>query len=218
MRIELPSGTTAEVARPTGEPALGVVLLPDIMGLRPLFDALAARLAAQYGWMVVEPEPFPGRESEPVETRLATMGSYDHARHVADALAAADVLGVERVAVTGFCMGGMGVLRAAASGRFERAASFYGMVRLPADWSGGTDPLDELLAHPGSAERVLAIIGTADPYTPPGDVDALAAAGATVVRYEGAEHGFVHDPDRPTHRPDDAADAWQRVASWFSGH
>ena len=38
MRITLPSGTPAEVARPPGPPARGVVVIPDIMGLRPLFD------------------------------------------------------------------------------------------------------------------------------------------------------------------------------------
>ena len=40
MRIELPSGTPAELARPDGEPVRGLVLVPDIGGLRPLFDDL----------------------------------------------------------------------------------------------------------------------------------------------------------------------------------
>ena len=65
------------------------------------------------------------------------------------------------------------------------------------------------------ASRVLAIIGEQDSYTPPGDVDALEAIGAIVARYPEAEHGFVHDPDRPAHRPDDAADAWQRARDWL---
>ena len=43
----------------------------------------------------------------------------------------------------------------------------------------------------------MAVVGTVDVWTPPADVDALEAAGATVVRYEGADHGFVHDPSRP---------------------
>ena len=217
MRIELPSGTAAELARPDGPPARGVVLFPDIMGLRPLFDDLAARLAREHAWAVIEPEPFPGRESTPLDERLASMGSYDHARHVADGVEAAAVLGVEPVAVAGFCMGGMGALRAAATGRFDKAAAFYGMIRLPADWQApGADALDALLANPGTAARVLAIIGTADRFTPPEHVAELEAAGATIARYEGAEHGFVHDASRPTHRADDAADAWQRVVDWFA--
>ncbi len=217
MRIELPSGTPAELVGPGGTAARGVVVLPDIMGLRPLFDDLAARLATEHAWAVIEPEPFPGRESLPVDQRLASMASYDHARHASDAVEAADALGVEPVAVIGFCMGGMGALRAAATGRFDKAAAFYGMIRLPGDWqTPGADAIDALLANPATASRVLAIIGTADPYTPPEHVAELEAAGATVARYEGAEHGFVHDASRPAHRADDAADAWRRVADWFA--
>ncbi len=54
VRITLPTGTPAELARPDGdiEPRLGVVLFPDVMGLRPLFDDMAARLAAEHGWVV----------------------------------------------------------------------------------------------------------------------------------------------------------------------
>jgi carboxymethylenebutenolidase len=218
MRIELPSGTPAELARPEGrEPARGVVLLPDIMGLRQLFDDLVRRLADEHGWAVIAPEPYPGPDAVPVEQRLEKMGTYDHARHVSDAIEAADALGVEPVAVIGFCMGGMGALRAASSGRFDKAAAFYGMIRMPDAWrSDAADPIDQLLANPGTAARVLAIIGTADPYTPAEDVDDLEAAGATVVRYEGAEHGFVHDPARPAHRADDASDAWRRVGDWLA--
>ena len=51
---------------------------------------------------------------------------------------------------------------------------------------------------------------------PEADADALAATGAEVVRYPGADHGFVHDPSRPTHRADDAADAWRRVGAFLA--
>ena len=62
----------------------------------------------------------------------------------------------------------------------------------------------------------MAIVGTVDPWTPPDDVAAAEAAGVTVVRYEGADHGFVHDASRPAHRADDAADAWQRAIAFLS--
>ncbi|MFM8862781.1 MAG: hypothetical protein ACKOIA_10080 [Acidimicrobiia bacterium] len=63
MRITLADGCPAELARPAvvDEHTLGVVLFPDIMGLRPLFDDMCARLAAEHGWVVCAPEPFPGR-------------------------------------------------------------------------------------------------------------------------------------------------------------
>ena len=65
MRITLPSSTPAELAIPDGRPRRGVVLAPDIMGLRPLFDEMCARLAAEHGWAVCAPEPFPEGETGP---------------------------------------------------------------------------------------------------------------------------------------------------------
>lgn len=220
MRSTLPSGTAVEIAPPpSGSPSRGVVIVPDIMGLRPLFDDMAARLADAHGWSVAAVEPFPGRESLTLEERMAAMAGLHDDRQVADLVAAADLLATEPVAILGFCMGGMYTMKAAATGRFDHAAPFYGMIRVPDGWRGPAqrDAIDVLRASPGSASRVLAIIGTNDPYTPPVDVDDLEAAGATVVRYEGAEHGFIHDPSRPSHRADDAADAWRRVTEWFSG-
>src|SRR5690606_40932759 len=61
--LTLPSGVPARVARPAnGEPTAGLVIAPDIGGLRPLFDDLCERLADENGWVVCAPEPFPGRE------------------------------------------------------------------------------------------------------------------------------------------------------------
>ena len=133
-----------------------------------------------------------------------------------DAIAAADVTGAEEVSVIGFCMGGMYTLKAAGTGRFRKAAAFYGMIRVPEQWQSPTngEPLDAL-ASPDRCPT-MAIVGTEDPWTPPADVDALEAAGVDVVRYQGADHGFVHDPSRPAHRADDAADAWSRVLTFLS--
>jgi carboxymethylenebutenolidase len=216
VRTNLPSGTSVEIAS-SDNPARGVVVVPDIMGLRPLFDDMVARLAADYGWAVAAVEPFPGRESMSIDERMAAMAGLDDERQGADLLAAAHLLDIERVSILGFCMGGMYTMKAAATGRFDRAAPFYGMIRTPEAWRGPAqrDAIDVLTDAPGAAERILAIIGTADPYTPERDVDDLEAAGATVVRYQGAEHGFVHDATRPAHRAADAADAWRRVTDWF---
>jgi carboxymethylenebutenolidase len=208
MRTTLPSGTPVEVARPARgtTPSRGLVVAPDIMGLRPLFDELAARLAREHGWAVAAVEPFPGDADLPVDKRVAAVGELHDTDKLADLVAAADLLDVEPVGIIGFCMGGMLTLKAASTLRFDRAAAFYGMIRNPEAWRTETnqDAIDLLKSTPGAARRVLAIVGTADPYTPQEQVDELEAAGATVVRYEGAEHGFVHDPTRPAHRPDDA--------------
>lgn len=216
MRSALPSGTPVEVARPAGEPARGLVLVPDIMGLRPLFDEHVQRLSEEHGWAVAAVEPWPGREDLPLEERLQSVGTIDDGALLDDLVAAADLLGVDPVGVTGFCMGGMYAYKAAGTGRFHRAVGFYGMLRVPEHWRGqhSIEPLDAVQRP--EACPTLAIVGTVDQWTPPEDVDAATAAGVTVVRYEGADHGFVHDPDRPAHRADDAADAWSRAIAFLS--
>ena len=214
MRIELPSGTPAEIARPEGDATRGLVLVPDIGSLRPLFDGMVARLADENGWVVCAFDLWGGRDDlDTIDKRLAAGGSLDDERVLGDAVAAADATGVEPVAVVGFCMGGMYALKAAGTGRFARAASFYGMGRIPDMWRSATqgEPLDALAS--AAACLALAIAGTVDPWLPADDLDALEEAGVEVVRYEGADHGFVHDPSRPVHRPDDAADAWRRVVA-----
>ena len=214
MRITLPSGTEAELARPDGEPARGVALAPDIMGLRPLFDDLCARLAGEYGWVVCAPEPFPGQAGLPLEERL--NGTIDVDRIVGDLVAAADQTGCERVAVIGFCMGGMAAFRAAGANRFDRAVAFYGMVTPPPQWSApGNDPLDALGRD--GASPTLAVVAGQDRWAPQADVDALQALDhVTVAFYPEADHGFVHDASRPSHRADDAADAWRRTADFLA--
>ena len=218
MRTRLASGTPVEVARPSDgrAPTRGLVLIPDIMGLRPLFDDHAQRLADANGWAVAVVEPWPGREDLPLEDRLQQVGTIDDQVFLADTVAAADQLGVDPVGVAGFCMGGMLTLKAAGTGRFRRAVAFYGMLRVPEHWrgEGAVEPLDAVRAP--DACPAMAIVGTVDQWTPPEDVAAAEAAGVTVVRYEGADHGFVHDDSRPAHRAEDAADAWRRAISFLS--
>jgi carboxymethylenebutenolidase len=114
-------------------------------------------------------------------------------------------------------MGGMLTLKAAGTGRFHRAVAFYGMLKVPDHWKGdgNVEPLDAVQAL--GACPAMAIVGTVDQWTPPADVAAAEAVGVTVVRYEGADHGFVHDDSRPAHRAADAADAWQRAIAFLTG-
>jgi carboxymethylenebutenolidase len=215
MRTTLPSGTPAELVRVEGADH-GLVVMPDIGGLRPLFDDHVARLAAEQRWSVCAPEPFPGRQDMSLEERLAAVATLEDERVLGDAVAAADATGCEHVGVLGFCMGGMFTLKAAGTGRFDRAVAFYGMIHIPEQWRSATlgEPLDAVTSP--AACPVLAIIGTADQWTPPAHVAELEAAGTTVVRYEDREHGFVHDPSRPVHDAEAAADAWSRALAFLS--
>jgi len=220
------AGVEAIHARPEGMPRAGLVVHPDVGGIRPLFDDICRRLAT-HGFAVLCAEPFARLHAEGVDlsdigSRMGRVKDLDDAVQLGDLTRAADRLVVDddvsEVSVLGFCMGGMYALKAAATERFDRAVSFYGMVRVPTDWKapGQRDPLD-------TATEVcptLAIFAENDAFVPLADVDALRAAWANrpdceVVVYPGAEHGFVHDPDRSIHRAEDAADAWRRTLGFL---
>ena len=213
-------------ARPTGMPRRGLVVHPDIGGNRPLFDDLCRRLAT-HGAAVICPEPFAraqasGVDVSDIDRRMAYVAKLDDAQQIGDLERAADYVvvndDVSDVAVLGFCMGGMYALKAAATDRFDRAVAFYGMITVPEGWRHAE--LEEPLTSAATVCPTLAIFGSADPYTPMADIDALRAAWSgrddcEVVVYEDAEHGFVHDPDRPAHRAADAADAWTRTLAFL---
>ena len=207
-------------------PIAGVVVHPDLMGIRPLFDDLCRRLAT-HGVAVASPEPFARastevRESDDPSARMALIPTLDDAVQLGDLACAADLLGERDGAATaymiGFCMGGLQTLKAAAAGRFAKAVAFYGMLRLPKSWQG--PHFTDALARAAEVCPTLGIFGGSDPWTPAADLEALRSAWhdrpeCEVVVYPEADHGFVHAPERPTHRPDDAADAWRRALAWL---
>ncbi len=221
-----PDGTPVDaiVATPDVDDVPGLVLHPDVMGVRPLFDDVCQRVAT-HGYVVCCPEPFARaprdvRAGDDSAARLAFLPQLDDELQLGDLAAAADHLGRPDVSVLGFCMGGMQTLKAAATGRFRRAVPFYGMIRLPTAWRGGglREPLDTA----ADVCPTLALFGGADPFTPPEDIEALRARwrdrdDCEIVVYPDAEHGFVHAPERTAHRPVDAADAWRRALTFLAG-
>ena len=215
-KIELSTGTPAEIVHPqTGRPKAGIVLVPDIMGLRPLFEEHCARISKEWKVSVCAPELFPGGDKWGLEQRMKKAKAFKDEDKVGDILAAAQRTGCNTVHVIGFCMGGMYALKSAVEDRFGKCVSFYGMIRVPKQWKGKGqgDPLDILAEH--GAANVMQIMGTDDEWVSVEDGEELEKLGATVVTYKGAEHGFVHYPDRPAHREKDAADAWKRAKKFL---
>jgi carboxymethylenebutenolidase len=154
---------------------------------------------------------------------MGWIANLDDDDQLGDLEAAADLLVVDddvaHVGVLGFCMGGMYALKAAATGRFDAAVAFYGMIRVPDGWRGAH--ITEPLATAADVCPTLAVFGSADTFTPAADIDALRAAWSSrndceIVVVDGAEHGFVHAPDRPAHRPDDAERLWKKTLDWLS--
>jgi carboxymethylenebutenolidase len=196
------------------------VIATDIGGVRPLFTDMCDRLAS-HGISAVAVEPFdriPDVQGKAPTDRLLDVSRLSDADQIGDLVTAADELrtwdGVGKVSILGFCMGGMYALKAAATGRFDAAIACYGMLRLPEDWRSPhqRDALD-------TARDVcptIAIVGDRDPWIPAQQIAELRVAWAgrpdcEVVVVPGAEHGFIHDPQRPAHRPADAAAAWSRI-------
>ncbi len=215
MRITLPSGTPAEIQRVEGAER-GLVVIPDIFGLRPLFDDHVARFATEWGMSTVAIEPFPDLPAGvDTDTRFAAVRDLSDADKFRDLREAAAATGCSRVGLIGFCMGGMYCFKAASLDVFDRIASFYGMISLPEAWRGADqgEPLDYL--NRGDSSRVLAVIGGQDTWTPGADVERLRQTGVDLAFYCEAEHGFAHDVSRPTHRQNDAADAFGRARDWL---
>ena len=218
MRITLPSGTACEIDNSVPNPKMGLVIAPDIFGLRTLYDDLVKRLASEWNMVVCAVEPFPNLDLGPeIESRFVAVSSLDDEKHLRDLHEAADALGTAEVGLIGFCMGGMYCFKSARSDRFKRIVSFYGMIKIPDGWKSPTqgEPLKYLATK--HAERVLAIIGGKDQYTPAADVAELAQLNVQTQIYPDAEHAFAHDATRPAHRAQDAADAFRRTKAWLVG-
>ena len=216
MRITLPSGTECEIDKTVPNPKMGLVIAPDIFSLRGLYDVLVKRLANEWQMAVCAVEPFPGKTLGPeIEPRFAAVPELDDDKHLRDLLEAADALGTAEVGLMGFCMGGMYCFKSARSDRFKKIISFYGMITVPDGWKSATqgEPLKYL--ENGNTDRVLAIIGGKDHYTPPADVAELIRLTVKTEIYPDAEHAFAHDASRPAHRAQDAANAYEKTYNWL---
>ena len=215
----------------------GVLIWPDIKGLRPAFEGMGRRLAgAGYAVLVVNPfyrdakSPVVGSDasfSDPqTRTFLRGMASKltedaamaDARDYVAflDAQGAVDVS--RKLGTAGYCMGGPLIMRTAAAApeRIGAAASFHG---------GGlvTDGPDSphLLIPQTSAAVLHAIAENDDERNPQAKkvlAEAYAAAGlaAEIEVYEGALHGWC-PPDSPVYNEPQAEKAWRRMLALFGG-
>ena len=217
-------------ARPAGMGKYPVVLvIPEIFGMHEHIKDIARRFARE-GFLSITFEPY-AREGG-----VLHLPDIAAVRKVVDPVPDARIMGdldalvayvkkhpaarADRIAVTGFCRGGMYTLLFAAHSREAKAAvPWYGQLK-PAKTPGvrTAGPID--LAVQIHAP-VLGLYGEADLGIPVGDVKemeaALKAAGKTAefVIYPGAPHAFYADY-RPSYRADAAKDAWGRCLTWFN--
>src|SRR5918992_334956 len=192
----------ATLARTDAPSAPGMVLVPDVRGLHPYYELLAAEVAGA-GIHTVAID-FYGRTAG-AEYRT---DDFDYAPH----RAAATDAGATRSFVWGFCFGGRAAFMQASQPDVAGAIGFYGWPARVEE--GGSSPVEEAKAKRVRAPE-LANYGGADKGITQQDIDAyeeaLQSSGVehqTVV-YPGAPHSFF---DRKMAEHADACtDAWRRV-------
>lgn len=236
VRITTPDGICdAHLAHPASGRHPGVIVWPDIVGLRPAFRDMGRRLA-EAGFAVLTINPYYRTAPAPVvpagasfrdpETRevlLPLARSLSTETTVTDARAFSDwLLGVSAVdtsrgfGTTGYCMGGPMAMRAAATlpERIDAVGTFHGS-RMVQD-----DPDSVHRAIPDMDAAFLVAIAENDDERAPEDKtvlrEAFAAAGlqAEVEVYAGAMHGWC-PPDSAVHDPEQADRAFRRLLALF---
>jgi carboxymethylenebutenolidase len=237
VEIKTPDGVAdAYFVHPAKGQYAGVLIWPDIFGLRPAFKEMATRLA-ESGYSVLVINPFYRTKKAPTApehpdfndppTRQALMslaGTLSADTAVTDAKAFVAFLDSQpsvdkkrKVATTGYCMGGPFVLRTAATvpDRVGAGATFHG---------GGlvTDkPNSPHLLIPQTKAHYLIAIAENDDQREPQTKNVLREAfakahlPAEIEVYVGTQHGWC-PPDSAVYNHDQAEKAWSRMLALFS--
>jgi carboxymethylenebutenolidase len=235
--IRTPDGIAdAYFVHPASGEFPGVLIWPDIFGLRPAFKEMAARLAGS-GYSVLVINPFYRTKRAPTapdhpdfndpptrQALLSLAGTLNPDTAVTDAKAFVSFLGSQptvdtrrKMGTTGYCMGGPFVLRTAAAfpDRIGAGATFHG---------GGlvTDKPDSphLLIPRMKAHYLIAIAENDDARDPEAknvlhESFAKTRLPAEIEVYAGTQHGWC-PPDARVYNHDQAEKAWSRMLVLFS--
>ncbi len=234
--IETPDGKTdAYFVHPASGAHPGVIVWPDILGLRPAFRLMGKRLA-ESGYAVLVVNPYyrmasapvvkPGESFQDEGTRakvlpmaraLTAETNVTDARAFVTWLDAQDAVDGNRpIGTTGYCMGGPMTMRTAAAipDRIGAGASFHG-GRLATD--GADSP--HLLVPTMQASFLFAIAENDDEREPEAKNilrESFDAAGleAEIEVYEGAMHGWCALDSR-VYNEAQAERAWSRLLVLF---
>ena len=235
VKIKTPDGTCdAYFVHPASGAAPGVIMWPDILGLRPAARQMGKRLA-ESGYAVIVVNPFYRSKPAPVipngakfsdpAVRSIVMplaGTMTAATTVTDATAfvawldsQAAVDKRKKIGTIGYCMSGPFTMRAAAAipDRVGAGASFHGggLVTKNPD-------SPHLLAPKMKAQFLFAIADNDDKRDPDAktilkDTFAAAKVPAEIEVYPAA-HGWC-PPDMETHNQEQAEKAWARLLVLF---
>jgi carboxymethylenebutenolidase len=231
VTIKTPDGTCdAYFVRPATGTAPGVLVWPDIFGLRPAFRDMGKRLA-ESGYSVVVVNPFyrtqkaptaPKGGATPIQEVLPLAKTLSPTTHMTDAKAFVawldqqqSVAKNKKIGTQGYCMGGPMAFRTAAAvpDRVGAIASFHG--------GGLVTPGEDsphLMVAKTKAALLIAIASNDDKQRPDEKSvlkETFSKSGnpAEIEVYSGA-HGWC-PPDSQVYNMPDAEKAWTRLLELY---
>ena len=234
VMIKTPDGTAeAYFVRPATGMGAGVLLWPDIFGLRPAMRQMAKRLA-ENGYAVLVPNPFYRQKkanevaekgaATPIPQLLPLAQALNETTHMTDARAfiawmdqQQAVAKNRRIGTQGYCMGGPMAFRTAAAvpDRVGAVASFHG--------GGLVTPMPNSPHLQASKTKVQLLIAIAanDDMRAPDEKNVLKETfaktnqPAEIEVYTGAAHGWC-PPDSGVYNEPQAEKAWSRLIALYA--
>ncbi len=232
VNIKTPDGTAdCYFVHPASGTAPGVLVWPDIFGLRPAFRQMGKRLA-ESGYSVLVVNPFYRTKKSPTAEKgggtpiaevLPLARTLNETTHMTDAKAfiawldqQGSVAKNRKMGTQGYCMGGPMAFRTAAAmpDRVGAVATFHG---------GGLVGKDDHSPHLQAAKthaQFLIAIAESDDKTAPTDKVALketfeaAKLPAEIEVYTGSQHGWC-PPDSTVYSEPLAEKAWSRLLALY---
>jgi carboxymethylenebutenolidase len=232
VTIKTPDGTCdAYFVHPATGTAPGVLVWPDIFGLRPAFRTMGKRLA-ESGYSVLVVNPFYRTQKAPTAARGAATPipelmplarGLSEPTHMTDAKAFVawldqqpSVAKNKKVGTQGYCMGGPMAFRTAAAvpDRVGAVASFHGGGLVTSDANS-----PHLQASKTKAQLLIAIAANDDMSRPDEknvlkDTFTKSGQPAEIEVYTGAAHGWC-PPDSGVYNEPQAEKAWARLLALY---
>lgn len=203
--------TTAHVAQPDNDSTAAVILIQEWWGINDHIRDIAARYANE-GFLCVAPDLYRGKlakNADEASQMMHGLAIEDGLETIRAAIAETKLkYSVQKLGITGYCMGGTFALAAACEiDEFAAAAPFYGDI-----------PSDDVLKR--LKVPTLFIAGKRDAWINPEKVNGLREAAkkydlpVEIVSYD-ADHAFFNDTRPEVYDAEAAADAWGRVLELF---
>ena len=232
VTVTTPDGTAdCYFVHPASGTAPGVLVWPDIFGLRPAFRQMGKRLA-ESGYAVLVVNPFYRTKkaptaadgaSTPIQQLMPLAQSLNEKTQMTDAKAfiewldkQASVAKNRKVGTQGYCMGGPIAFRTASAvpDRVGAVASFHGGGLV-----NNTPTSPHLLAAKTKAQFLVEIAENDDQRAPDEknvlkETFGKANVPAEIEVYAGAAHGWC-PPDSRVYNEAQAEKAWSRLLALY---